>query len=288
MQDIYNEYARMRQNGMDAKSVLNVLRDQIAALSKPQREELANSLRAWEGRPASARSAAASPVSTVPVSAAPVSDAPNADASSQLKAIKPLKSSSSTTVKIVPPPTAVAPEVKEVSWIICNNCGKSNQKHEVFCYSCGQVLDTGKVSNETRNFNSPDADTLDSEYFGTESVLALRVRGSTDPYEIRLQKADHEVILGRVTSSAAMAPDIDLSSRQGADLGVSRMHLSLRYDADNHAVLASDLGSANGSFINGQRLLAKEVRVLRHGDELRLGKLVMAVSFRHPNTNAQQ
>ena len=46
--------------------------------------------------------------------------------------------------------------------------------------------------------------------------------------------------------------------------------------------LVSDLGSANGSFINGQRLLAKEIRVLRHGDELRLGKLVMTVSFRHP------
>ena len=48
------------------------------------------------------------------------------------------------------------------------------------------------------------------------------------------------------------------------------------------AVLVADLGSANGSYINGQRMMPKEVRVLRHGDELRLGKLVLLASFRHP------
>jgi hypothetical protein len=269
MQDIYNQYSQMRQNGMDTKSVLNSLRGSIAALSKPQREELATRLRAWEARPVPA---AASTPST------PAAPQPEL---AKLKAIKPLKPIVSQPHDMAPTPAA--PEVKEVSWVICTNCGKSNQKHEVFCYSCGQLLESGKSITETRNFNTPDSGALDSEYFGTESVLALRVRGSTDPYEIRLQKADHEVILGRVTSSSAMAPDIDLSAKQGADLGVSRLHLSIRYDVENHAVLVSDLGSANGSFINGQRLLAKEVRVLRHGDELRLGKLVLSVSFRHPN-----
>ncbi|MEO8609287.1 MAG: FHA domain-containing protein [Chloroflexota bacterium] len=264
MQDIYTEYSRMRQNGMDAKSVLNTLRGHIAALSKPQREELANRLRAWESRPVPA------PQASQPAAQPEIT---------KLKAIKPLKPIAAQPHNMAP--AAPAPEVKEVSWVICTQCGKSNQKHEVFCYSCGQLLESGRATNETRNFN--DVGALDSEYFGMESVLALRVRGSTDPYEIRLQKADHEVILGRVTSSSAMAPDIDLGTKQGADLGVSRLHLSIRYDAENHAVLVSDLGSANGSFINGQRMLAKEVRVLRHGDELRLGKLVLSVSFRHPN-----
>jgi hypothetical protein len=268
MQDIYNQYSRMRQNGMDAKSVLNTLRGNIAALSKPEREELANRLRAWEARPVPAAGAPSAPPAPKPELA-------------KLKAIKPLKPITAPIPKLNPAPAA--PEVKEVSWVICTNCGKSNQKHEVFCYSCGQLLETVKTITETRNFNSADSGALDSEYFGAESVLALRVRGSTDPYEIRPQQADHEVILGRTTSSSAMAPDIDLGTKQGADLGVSRLHLSIRYDTENHAVLVSDLGSANGTFINGQRMLAKEVRVLRHGDELRLGKLVLAVSFRHPN-----
>ena len=201
LQNIYNEYSRMRQSGMDAKSVLDSLRDHISALSKPQREELAGHLRAWEARPASAAPAAAAQPEPA-----------------KLKSIKPLRPVAAAQPQYQAAPAA--PQVKEVIWIICTNCGKSNQKHEVFCYSCGQLLDSGKAINETRNFNSADSGTLDSEYFGTETVLALRVRGSTDPYEIRLQKADQEVILGRVTSSSAMSPDIDLGAKQGADLGI--------------------------------------------------------------------
>ncbi len=33
--------------------------------------------------------------------------------------------------------------------------------------------------------------------------------------------------------------------------------------------------------------MPKEVRILRHGDELRLGKLVLAISFRHPSSPVQ-
>jgi hypothetical protein len=265
MQDIYTEYSRMRDNGMDAKSVLNVLRQHIEALSKSEREELAGQLRAWE-----ARSAAA------PVAAKPKPE-PIAKVSSSIKPLQPLSAAPQAAVKT--PET----DEHEAMWVTCATCGKSNQKHEVFCYSCGQLLDSGKGMSDTRHFNTPDSSPLDSEFYGPDSVLALRVRGSTDPYELRPQKVDHEMIIGRSTTGNAMAPDIDLDKKQGADLGVSRMHLSIRYDQEHQAVLVSDLGSANGTFLNGQRLLTKEIRVLRHGDELRLGKLVLVVSFRHPN-----
>jgi hypothetical protein len=262
MQNIYKEYSRMRQSGMDAKSVLNALRPRIESLSKPEREVLAGKLRAWEARP-----------STQEMRAVPAAKPPQPEAPKPAP-IKPITPTGAKTT----PGTAE----KEIVWVVCGHCGKANQKHEVVCYSCGQLLDGGKGPTETRNLNLPDSSPLDSEYFGPDSVLALRVRGSTDPYEVRPQKGE-EIIVGRNTSNSAMAPDIDLGTKQGADLGVSRLHLSIRYDAENKAVLVSDLGSANGSFINGQRLLAKEVRVLRHSDELRLGKMVMIVSFRHPN-----
>lgn len=262
MQDIYSEYSRMRENGMDAKSVLNALRHHIEALGKSQREELAGQLRAWEAR------SAASPIPAAPKS----QPTPRS-----IKPIAPIQAAAQAAVKT--PDTAE----NEVVWVTCATCGKANQKHEVFCYACGQLLDSGKGMSDTRHFNTPEASPLDSEYYGPDSVLALRVRGSTDPYEIRPQKVDHEMVIGRSTTGNAMAPDIDLDKKQGADLGVSRLHLSVRYDQEHQAVLVSDLGSANGTFLNGQRLLAKEIRVLRHGDELRLGKLVLVVSFRHPN-----
>jgi len=90
------------------------------------------------------------------------------------------------------------------------------------------------------------------------------------------------MIVGRGVRGSAVAPDIDLEGRRGADLGVSRLHMSIRYDNDNHVIMVADLGSANGTYINGQRLVAKEQRVIRHGDELRVGRMVINVAFRHP------
>jgi pSer/pThr/pTyr-binding forkhead associated (FHA) protein len=42
-----------------------------------------------------------------------------------------------------------------------------------------------------------------------------------------------------------------------------------------------DMGSANGVYVNGQKLVAKEERVLRDGDQLRLGQLVLDAAYRH-------
>ncbi|MGQ9888628.1 MAG: FHA domain-containing protein [Aggregatilineales bacterium] len=77
-------------------------------------------------------------------------------------------------------------------------------------------------------------------------------------------------------------PNIDLADQEGDSVGVSRLHLALRYDARYHTISVFDMGSANDTYINGQRLHAHEVRVLCDGDELRLGRLALAVSFRHP------
>jgi pSer/pThr/pTyr-binding forkhead associated (FHA) protein len=44
-----------------------------------------------------------------------------------------------------------------------------------------------------------------------------------------------------------------------------------------------DRASANGTFVNGQRLHRNEVRVLRNGDDIRLGRLVLSAKFYTPN-----
>ncbi len=272
IKEIFTEYSRMRDNGLDAKTALNVLRPHIEVLSKSDREELANLMRARETLQSVYQHASPAPV---PPYQTPL-PAPSAT-KPKVAAIKP----------IAPPPMPEAPKTQVadgevVTWVNCPNCGKTNQRHEVFCYSCGHLLEPVKGAYDTRPLQDKDNQPLDSEFFGTDSVLVLRVRGSTDSYEIRPQKSDQEMVIGRSTKGSVLAPDIDLTNKQGADLGVSRLHVSVRYDADHNTVLISDLGSANGTFMNGQRIAPKEVRVLRHGDELRLGKLVMMASFRHP------
>jgi hypothetical protein len=291
----------MRDNGLDAKAALNVLRYHIEVLSKPDREALAVMMRNREANAGTGASAPATstsaPAAQTPAPAMPTTP-PEASAPSSaarpktINSIKPL----STPVSDAPngnPAVTIKPNVpdfgapaaesaEDVVWVNCLHCGKTNQRHEVFCYSCGQLLEPVKGAGDTRVLGEPTAEPLDNEHFSNDSVLVLRVRGSTENYETRPQNSDHEIIIGRSTKGSVLAPDIDLTNKQASDLGVSRLHLSIRYDAEHAAVLIADLGSANGSFINGQRMMPKEVRVLRHGDELRLGKLVLLASFRHP------
>jgi predicted RNA-binding Zn-ribbon protein involved in translation (DUF1610 family) len=256
IQEIFSEYARMRENGLDAKSALHALRTFIEPLNKQEKQQLAQQVRTWESQ------AASEPPPTG-------------------SRIQPLKDPRPSSIRKLNQEAPAQP-VEAATWVNCPNCGKTNQKHEVFCYSCGQLLEPTKGAFDTKHFGDSDSSLFKDDYFGPDSVLALRVRGSAANYETRPQLRDHELVIGRSTSGSAMAPDIDLADHQGGDLGVSRLHLSIKYDGEHNTVHVADLGSANGSFINGQKLHPKESRVLRHGDELRLGKLMLKISFRHP------
>jgi len=117
--------------------------------------------------------------------------------------------------------------------------------------------------------------------------MIMHVRDGNFDLELRPQLSNHEVIIGRSTGNSAMAPDIDMAELGAAELGVSRLHLSMMYESDANAVRVYDLGSANGSYINGQKLHPKEVRMLRNGDELRLGRLILSVSYQHPGNEVE-
>lgn len=75
---------------------------------------------------------------------------------------------------------------------------------------------------------------------------------------------EEEVVVGRATENAVSIPDTS----------VSRRHLSLR--RDGNAWLARDLGSGNGTLLNGEQL-ATETQ-LRDGDLLTLGDTVLRYS----------
>ncbi|WP_073259260.1 FHA domain-containing protein [Cryptosporangium aurantiacum] len=60
-----------------------------------------------------------------------------------------------------------------------------------------------------------------------------------------------------------------------ADYGnVSRRHAELMISAGMPVVV--DLGSANGTFVNGERIVPREPRVLRHGDNLQFARDLQA------------
>ena len=164
----------------------------------------------------------------------------------------------------------------------CPNCKKKNRSDEVFCYACGHMLDPTSGEYDTQVFADADQTLQGAGDFTEDSVLLLEMRDVQQFFELRPQLGDHELIIGRSTENSPMVPDVDLADYQAADLGVSRLHTALQFDKTHAALQIYDLGSANGTFINGQKLIPKEVRVLRHGDEVRLGRFVLRAFFRHP------
>ena len=85
-----------------------------------------------------------------------------------------------------------------------------------------------------------------------------------------------EYVLGR-EGSEQVVPDLNLNPYGGREKGVSRVHAAVRRD---HAqVLLIDLGSTNGTRLNGKLLAAHQPIRVENGDEIRLGKLVLTINF---------
>jgi pSer/pThr/pTyr-binding forkhead associated (FHA) protein len=61
--------------------------------------------------------------------------------------------------------------------------------------------------------------------------------------------------------------------------GVSRLHAIIKRDGDR--ILFMDLGSANGSYINGKRLQPNAEQYINHGDIVALGKLKMQILIKN-------
>jgi hypothetical protein len=151
---------------------------------------------------------------------------------------------------------------------ICPLCGKENASSARRCARCDAML-ISSISH-TRPIDSAGSSgtgTLDPNL-----VVYLAIRGLKQPMVVNLEQS---VILGRSVANAELRPHIDLAAFEGEKLGVSRAHASLR--VEEGTVVVTDLKSSNATYVNGQRLYPHETRVLRHGDELRLGKLPIRV-----------
>src|SRR4051795_6379125 len=77
---------------------------------------------------------------------------------------------------------------------------------------------------------------------------------------------ENELIIGRSTPGLGSL---------GGDSEISRVHARLSRDPSGQLVV-EDLGSTNGTFVNGNRIAA--VTPLRAGDQLRVGQTTMTVS----------
>lgn len=90
---------------------------------------------------------------------------------------------------------------------------------------------------------------------------------------------DGPAILGRHAFAAAPGPDclVDLVHLGAEKHGVSRHHCQLRRQG-THLIL-TDMGSTNGTYLNGERVSSHTPHRLSEGDRLILGTLHLVVFF---------
>ncbi len=165
--------------------------------------------------------------------------------------------------------------------ITCTACHHRELEGELFCSECGARLPVGQPSVvDTAAFAGPSRvreaarapiamdDNLRSGQIG------LFIDGAAQTVILEGQP---EYILGR-EGSEQLVPDLNLNPYGAREKGVSRVHAALRRDRTQ--LLLIDLGSTNGTRLNGKPLAAHQPARVENGDEIRLGRLMLRIAFR--------
>lgn len=165
----------------------------------------------------------------------------------------------------------------------CSHCHAQQLDGTVFCSECGaSLLGGGQRRETTASLNKAAAAgaptavelsgplVIDAPVASGSPSLALVVINSGR--RITLEAVD-DLLIGRKDNQRGIYPDIDLGLDGGYEAGVSRRHAVISAQGDGFCI--EDLASANGTFVNGQRLQPQEPAPIRHGDELKLGTLIL-------------
>ena len=159
--------------------------------------------------------------------------------------------------------------------IKCPHCDSVYPENTLFCEECGSYL--APVSEHAtdplygQTAGEIEGDRTDRTKYRT---LALSIEGG-GTVELPLSK---EVVLGRLDAGRAIFPDVDLSSEDGLERGVSRRHA--RISRRGSDVFIEDLNSLNGTFLNTSRLVPDLPYPLADGDQIQLGKLIVTVRLK--------
>jgi hypothetical protein len=167
--------------------------------------------------------------------------------------------------------------------IICTNCQYKNVSGAVFCAECGAQLDgvetlvTQAITDEQiaeelkKRSGRPEPASAPSN-----SWISLHLM---DSGKILPLASRNEFTLGRLSEGQPIMPDIDLTPYQAYASGVSRLHAVVKREDNRVAVM--DLGSSNGTYVNGRRLNPHTEESLSHGDIVALGKLKIQILLRN-------
>jgi len=180
------------------------------------------------------------------------------------------------------PPRAIVPEIPvEVEKIVLHAMSKN--PNERYSTTNEFLHDLTKVRLRIRTARLPTA-SLSSEKVLDSNVTSWTTpdrQGDQEGARVCIHFVDtgqiinldmgKEYTIGRKHKSQSVIPDIDLSLFKAYDWGISRLHATIIVRPGSVSI--TDIGSSNGTWIDGKRLPPNQPSLLKHGDIFYLGKL---------------
>ncbi len=178
--------------------------------------------------------------------------------------------------------------------INCPNCGHSNVAGSIFCENCGTKLAQPTPAKKPVAQPPQPAVPPNPPLVGLPDSMAETLVGkpalekpaaqklesipgwlviSGQNVSIPIPAGSQTVIIGREDPVSGIFPDIDLDPHGGHDAGVGRRHAQIVLQ--NGEVMIEDLDSVNGTAVNKQKIRPRQPYPIKHGDEIRLGRLTL-------------
>jgi len=170
----------------------------------------------------------------------------------------------------------------------CPNCHRQNRPGLLLCEFCGHQLIAlsemsryktgalGTIEIPWKPYSRPEEipDKPKTGVLHEASFITLEVVDTGEKFRVTTQG---HISLGRADSDSSWQPTVDLTPYGAVEKGVSRMHADLFFENDQVFVL--ELGSANGTRVNGNKVQIGQAQQLCNGDVLELGGLHIRVAF---------
>ncbi len=167
--------------------------------------------------------------------------------------------------------------------VICPNCLYKNMTGAIFCSECGAQL-VKDESQKTASVGVTDGFPEGFKPGPTGEIPAVPVTPHPDaPISLHILGSgafvplpdEEEVVLGRAIEGQSMVPDVNLEPYRAFEYGVSRIHAAIR--TVDGQVSITDLGSGNGTRINGNKIEPHTPQPVKNGDLINLGKLKVQI-----------
>jgi len=165
--------------------------------------------------------------------------------------------------------------------ITCKVCNNQEFHGVLFCGECGsqvafasnERVNTLVYPNQNRGLEVDFTQTIPKKLLEDSTFILY----STEREEVIDIPKQNEFTIGRFVEGQVITPDVDLNNYEAYDMGISRLHATIRINVEKNKIFVVDLGSANGSSVNGYEIPANSEVPLNHGDVLSLGKFNMKV-----------